>query len=225
VKIVLTRESGSNGSLRSLTPPSAIVHEVPLTRTQYRALDDVEADLESLRAYRLFWSLVVTSARSGDYVEAALRAARRGASVFSVGAATTRMLASHDIAVHSQADSRSLDLAPLIRRGPVLLLGAATMRDELTLALLERGLVVEHVACYETVAMDLTTAQRETLAGADVVFIGAPSSWQVARGFVSPRAWVVVPGTATAEVVRASHERVIEGWDPSTRDALATLLA
>jgi uroporphyrinogen-III synthase len=223
VKIVLTRESGYNGELRNFTPPSAIVHEVPLTTTKYRARGDVEAELEASEYFRAFWSLVVTSARSGDYVESAMRALRRGAAVFSVGRATTRLLVSHDIVVSAQSETTALDLAPLVRRGPVLELGAAQSRDELRRALEARGLVVEHVSCYETVAMELSTSQRETLAHADVVFIGAPSAWEVAKDFVPRTAWVVVPGPTTGDAVREVHSRVLEGWDPSIRDALATL--
>jgi len=223
VKIVLTRESGLNGALRTFTPPSAIVHEVPLTRTMYRALADVEAELESSEYFRVFRSLVVTSARSGDYVESAMRALRKGAAVFSVGRATTRLLVSHDIVVTGESESSALDLAAFVRRGPVLQLGAVAVRDELSHALQERGLVVQHVACYETVAMELTSQQRETLANADVVFIGAPSAWEVAKDYVSPGAWVVVPGSTTGDAVRASHDQVLEGWEPAIRDVLATL--
>ena len=120
MKIVLTRESGFNGALRTFTPPSAIVHEVPLTRTMYRALPDVEAELESSEYFRVFRSLVVTSARSGDYVESAMRALRKGAAVFSVGRTTTRLLVSHDIVVTGESESSALDLAAFVRRGPVL---------------------------------------------------------------------------------------------------------
>lgn len=223
MKIVLTRESGYNGVLRTFTPPSAIVNEVPLTRTMYRALSDVEAELEASEHFRAFWSLVVTSARSGDYVESAMRALRKGAAVFSVGRATTRLLVSHDIVVSAESESTALELAPLVRRGPVLELGALVARDELSLALRDRGLVVQHVACYETVAMELSSIQREILANADVVFIGAPSAWDVARDYVSQAAWVVVPGPTTSDAVRASHDQVLEGWEPAIRDVLATL--
>jgi uroporphyrinogen-III synthase len=223
VKIVLTRESGYNGSLRTFTPPSAMTYEVPLTRTMYRSLVDVEAELEACEQFRSFWSLVVTSPRSGDYVESAMRALRRGAAVFSVGRATTRLLVSHDIVVTGESESTALDLAAFVRRGPVLLLGAVAMREELSRALEERGLVVVTVACYETVAMELTTHQRETLAGADVVFIGAPSAWDVAKDYVSRAAWVIVPGPTTGDAVRASHPQVLEGWEPAIRDVLETL--
>ena len=52
MKIVLTRESGYNGSLRTFTPPSAMTYEVPLTRTMYRSLVDVEAELEACEQFR-----------------------------------------------------------------------------------------------------------------------------------------------------------------------------
>lgn len=223
MKVVFTRESGHNGALRSFTPPSAIIDEVPLTQTLYRPLTEVAEELQAGEYYRTFWSLVVTSPRSGDYVEEAMRAVRKGAAVFSVGRATTRLLVSHDIAVTGESESTSLDLAPLVRRGPVLLLGAVSMREELGRALEERGLVVVRVACYETAPMSLTTMQRETLASADVVFIGAPSAWDVAKDYVSRAAWVVVPGPTTGEAVRVNHHQVLEGWEPAMSDVLATL--
>jgi hypothetical protein len=71
--------------------------------------------------------------------------------------------------------------------------------------------------------MELTSQQRETLANADVVFIGAPSAWEVAKDYVSRGAWVVVPGSTTGDAVRASHDQVLEGWEPAIRDVLATL--
>lgn len=223
VNIVLTREDGFNGTLRALTPSSAIVREVPLTRTLYRALTDVQAELENSGHYQSFWSLVVTSPRSADYFDTAIRACQRGVSIFSVGPATTRALASHDIAVTGEADATAGDLATLIRRGPVLEVGARTMRDELPAALEGRGIIVVRVACYETVPVELTSAQRDVLANADVVFIGAPSTWGVAQGIVSSEAWVVVPGPTTGDVVRQTHGRVLEGWEPTLRDVLSGL--
>ncbi len=166
---------------------------------------------------------MVTSTRSGDYVEIAMRALKSGASVFSVGRSTTRLLVSHGITVTGEANSTSAELAEFIHRGPVLLLGAEVMRDELPRALMERGLTVTKISCYETVAAELNDLQREALMLADVVFVGAPSAWSVARDVVPASAWVVVPGTTTGEFVRADHERVLEGWDTSTLEALATL--
>lgn len=223
MNIVLTRESGFNGGLRPFTPRSAIVHEVPLTRTLYRPRADVQADLEDSGHYQSFWSLVVTSPRSADYLETAIHACQRDVAVFSVGRATTRVITSHDIAVAAEAEATAAQLAELIRRGPVLQLGARAMRDELPEALEKRGIIVVHVACYETVPAELTSAQREVLANADVVFIGAPSTWGVARDYVARDAWVVVPGPTTGEVVRQTHERVLEGWGPSLANVLESL--
>ncbi len=223
MNIVLTRERGFNGSLRPFTPPSAIVHEVPLTKTLYRARTQVQQDLEDSGHYQSFWSLVVTSPRSADYLETAIHACQRDVSVFSVGRATTRAIASHDIAVAGEAETTAGELAALIRRGPVLQLGARAMRDELPRALEERGVIVVRVACYETVPADLANAQQELLASADVVFIGAPSTWGVAQSFVARDAWVVVPGPTTGNVVRQTHDRVIEGWEPALVDVLQSL--
>ena len=223
VNIVLTRESGMNGELRAFTPPSALVREVPLTRTEYRRLSDVKGQLEASGHYGLFASLVVTSARSGDYVETAMQSLKRGASVFSVGRATTRLLLGRGVTVTGEAASTSRDLADFIHRGPVVLLGAAQMRHELPDALRERELEVVHVACYETVPVELSDFDKEALLSAHVVFIGAPSAWLVARDYVTASAWVVVPGATTRDVVRCNHQQVLEGWEPAMRDVLASL--
>ena len=212
-----------NGELRGFTPPSALVKEVPLTRTEYRRLGDVKGQLEASGHYGTFASLVVTSTRSGDYVETAMQSLKRGAAVFSVGRATTRLLLGRGITVTGEAASTSKDLADFIRRGPVLVLGAALMRSELPDALRERELEVVHVTCYETVPVELSDFAKEAILSADVVFIGAPSAWLVARDFVAASAWVVVPGTTTGDVVRSDHEQVLEGWEPSIREVLSSL--
>ncbi len=71
--------------------------------------------------------------------------------------------------------------------------------------------------------MKLDPAEIESLRDADVVFIGAPSAWAVAREFVRTAAWVVVPGASTGAVVRDDHPRVLEGWGPDLRTRLAEL--
>ncbi len=106
---------------------------------------------------------------------------------------------------------------------PVLALGAHDMRDDLVDVLRERGLVVSVVACYETVALVPSESQRDDLRVADVVFVGAPSAWAVAREFVDARAWIVVPGASTGAIVADEHERVIEGWGPHLRQRLASI--
>jgi uroporphyrinogen-III synthase len=92
------------------------------------------------------------------------------------------------------------------------------MRDELATALRDVDVVV--VACYETQRVTLDDAGRAALAAADAVLVGAPSAWSVLRDDVAASAWVVVPGPTTAEVVRATHPRVLEGWGPSLRERL-----
>jgi len=58
---------------------------------------------------------------------------------------------------------------------------------------------------------------------ADVLFIGAPSAWAVARDFVANDTWVVIPGASTGAVVREDHRRVIDGWGPHLATRLADL--
>jgi uroporphyrinogen-III synthase len=94
------------------------------------------------------------------------------------------------------------------------------MREELGRALETRGFVVDKVACYRTRAVTLTSDETATLASADVVFIGAPSTWSVAGAHVATTATVVVPGETTAQVVRRTHPHVLVGWNAA---ALANL--
>jgi uroporphyrinogen-III synthase len=221
LNVVLTREAGRNDSLEEWLPQDATFTEVPLTRTNYYEVSRVAEALERIDSRGRYCSLVVTSERSHSYAALALAASAPDADVFSVGPATTAALESEGLTVHHQGDGGSLTLVPQVRRGPVLVLGAQDMRDDLANALRERDLEVSVVACYETVALVPSDAAQALLRAADVVFIGAPSAWAVARSFVSARAWIVVPGASTGGVVAAEHERVMEGWGPHLRERLA----
>ena len=223
MNVVLTREAGKNDPLLAWLPPEATVTEVPLTTTTYLDLDAVRAALDESPGHGKYQSLVVTSERSADYVEIALRASAPDVEIFSVGPTTTTALESRHVKVFAQGDGSADSLAPRIARGPVLLLGATSMREELGAALRARGLEVVAIACYETVGMPLDQSDQETLRHADVLFIGAPSAWAVARENVGPDTWVVVPGASTGAVVRVEHPRVIEGWGPHLRTRLAEL--
>ena len=220
MKVVLTRESGKNHSLVEWFPEGASVAEVPLTRTRYYVAQEVKASLERSDAYGAFHSLVVTSERSAPYVHDAVTASAPDVEIFSVGPVTTASLEGSGFTIRRQGDGGSISLAAHIRRGPVLLLGASEMRRDLADDLRERGLDVTMVSCYETVAVELTDVERALLRDADVVFIGAPSAWDVAREHVDARAWIVVPGATTGAVVAAEHERVLEGWGPHLRERL-----
>jgi hypothetical protein len=79
------------------------------------------------------------------------------------------------------------------------------------------------IACYETNGVALSANDVQVLRDADVLFIGAPSAWALAREHVSDGAWVVVPGATTGAAVRADHPRVIEGWGPHLSTQLAEL--
>jgi uroporphyrinogen-III synthase len=223
MNIVLTRERGRNESLASWMPSDATVFEVPLTTTRFYDEAPVAGEMNSSPDYGSFRSLVVTSARSVPYVSLALGALATGAEVFSVGPVTTRSLVERGVSVTAQAAGVAAELASEISRGPVLVLGAKSMRDDLTVLLRARGLVVVVVACYETVATPPDDEGERTLREAHIVVIGAPSAWAVAAPFVGPEAWVVVPGATTSAVVRERHERVLEGWGPSLADRLTTL--
>lgn len=223
MKIVLTRESGRNAELRGWLPGDAQVDEVPLTTTHYYEEAAVERELRAQRDYGSFAALVVTSARSERCLGLAIDALGPGAAIFSVGAATTRALVRAGVSVRREARSGAGELASSINRGPVLLIGAATMRDELPDALAARGIAVHRVTCYETRPVVLDDEQARTVAAADVLVIGAPSAWAVACELVAPATWVVVPGATTAREVRAEHERVLEAWGPELATALVAL--
>jgi uroporphyrinogen-III synthase len=223
LKVLLTREAGKNASLVDWLPENASWSEVPLTRTNYYEPQQVIDALEAIDARAPFASLVVTSERSQSYVVLALASSNSEVSVFSVGPATTAALEGQGVTVQFEGDGGSLTLAPHIVRGPVLVLGARDMRDDLVSTLRERSLDVSTVACYETVALAPTESEQGLLRAADVVFIGAPSAWSVAREFVNGHAWIVVPGALTGAVVAAEHERVIEGWGPHLRQRLANI--
>jgi uroporphyrinogen-III synthase len=225
VNVVLTREAGKNDELLAWLPPEATVSEVPLTTTLYFDPDDVAASLERSRANGTYRTLVVTSARSAAYVELALSVTTPDVEVYCVGPTTSSAVVARGLSVHVLGEGSAIEFAPQIARGPVLLLGAALMRDELATALRAKGLVVVNVACYETVGLTLDASDIETLRGADVLFIGAPSAWMVARQHVGSATWVVVPGTSTGAVVRDDHPRVIEGWGPELLAQLETLSA
>lgn len=223
MNIVLTRETGHNETLRTLVPLDADVVEVPLTSTRYFSVEHVESELHSSPEFGKFATLVVTSPRAREYLGAAAEALAPSAQVFSVGRATTRALVSEGMTVTGESSGSALQLSDVIERGPVLLLGAGVMRDELPEALHKRGLRIDRVACYETVPVELDDVAKARLREADAIFVGAPSAWRVAQEFIDPLTWVIVPGLTTGAEVRSTHERVIEGWEPSLRDILATL--
>lgn len=223
MRVVLTRERGLNDVLVEWLPADAIVSEVPLTTTRYFDGDEVQRALRASEFFGAYQVLVVTSARTALYVALARVALRDGGSVVSVGTATARALEGDDVVVDVVGERGAEDLAPQIGEGPVLVLGAALMRPELATALQARGIAVTTLACYETVPAALSDDDMKKLREGDIVFIGAPSAWLVAKAFVSADSWVVVPGATTATVVRKDHARVIEGWGPSLREHLRAL--
>jgi uroporphyrinogen-III synthase len=143
----------------------------------------------------------------------------------SVGPSTSAELASHGVHVHIQGDGSAASLAHDIIQSPVLIIGAKTMREELAEALRAKGLEVVTIPCYETVALTLSSSDIATLHEADVLFVGAPSAWAVARSHVRDETWVVVPGATTGDAVRVDHTQVIEGWGPESRSRLAEMTA
>jgi uroporphyrinogen-III synthase len=223
VRVVLTRELGKNDEARTWFPGGVDIVEVPLTTTSYFPIDEVLRQLQSSPDYGSFTVMVVTSARTADYVHAALASMVEGADLLTVGQTTTRALRERGITVSAEATTSAVELEGVITRGPVLVVGAVVMQEELTDGLRSRGISVTKVACYETLPVELDETQISLLRAADVVLIGAPSAWSIARDHVNEKAWVVVPGGTTKRVVAPDHPRVIEGWGPSLSDIVPHL--
>ena len=223
MRVVVTRERGHNRELVSWVPEDASISEVPLTTTRYLDSHEVRDTLHASRNFGRFRALVVTSARSALYVALAREALAPGGTVLSVGTATARALENEDVDVDVVGDTGVVDLDVEIAEGPVLLLGAAAMREELATTLANRDVVVEKLTCYETIPAVLTPEEEIELREADVVFIGAPSAWLVARSYLDARTWIVVPGSTTASAVGRHYERVIVGWGPALKGQLLAL--
>ncbi len=223
MNVVVTRERGHNDELTAWLPTGTSVREVPLTTTRFYESDEVMNILRESHYFGQFRYLIVTSARSALYASLAREALGLHGAVLVVGTATAHALEDENIDVGLIGDGGAASLAPSIDGGPVLLLGAVGMRDELERALLARGLIVERLPCYETLTADLSGADQAALRDADAVFIGAPSAWSVAQDFVSERALVVVPGSTTADVVGRTHANVFQGWGPQVREVLRSL--
>jgi uroporphyrinogen-III synthase len=225
VLVVLTRERGHNEAVRAWLPEGAEVIEVPLTTTRYFDVEDVRSTLVANDHFGKFQALVVTSSRSAAYLALATTALHEGGIVLSVGPATAEAMSAHapGVVVTMVGRDGALTLSPAIIEGPVLLLGATSTRDELPAALRAKGLDVTELACYETRPAALRGEDEQVIGRADVIFIAAPSAWSVASPLVTNPTWVVVPGSTTATAVRATHERVIEGWGPELRGLLSAL--
>ncbi len=223
MNVVVTRERGHNDELTAWLPSGTSVREVPLTTTRFYDADEVMNVLRESHYFGQFRYLIVTSARSALYASLAREALGIRGAVLVVGTATARALEDESIDVGLIGEGGAAALAPAIDEGPVLLLGAVGMRDELERELLARGLTVERLPCYETLSADLSGADQAALREADVVFIGAPSAWAVAQDFVSERTLVVVPGSTTATAVGRTHANIVEGWGPQLREVLGSL--
>jgi uroporphyrinogen-III synthase len=223
VLAVLTREAGYNAELRQWIGDAADVVEAPLTRTSYRDVEEVACDIDATGRAGAFAALVVTSVRARPYVAASVARLSEGARVYAVGPSTARMLQEEGVAATGGAPGRAADLAPLIAEGPVLYVGARERREELGAALEHKGVTFVPVVAYDTVAAEVDDGVAWLLARADVVVIGAPSAWNVARTYVSSSSWVVVPGATTAAAVKRDHAKVIEAWGAELGAVVASL--
>ncbi|MGC8509643.1 MAG: uroporphyrinogen-III synthase [Acidimicrobiales bacterium] len=223
VRVVVTREAGRADALRSWLPVDAEVVEVPLTVTHYVEPDVLVRTARDLPHAGAYAVLAVTSARGADAAALVRPVVAFDSVVASVGPATSAALRARGLVVNVEGTGGAAELADVIERGPVLVIAARDGREELTQRLAQRRLAVARLACYETRPREPDATGVAALARADVVLVGAPSAWAVARAYVGESAWVVVPGATTARAVAADHARVLEGWDPSLRERLATV--
>jgi uroporphyrinogen-III synthase len=223
MKVILTREAGMNEELRKWMPKRVTVVEVPLTTTSYRDEQSFNDELKDLESCCNYVALVVTSARSAKYVSSAVAKCINDVKIFSVGSSTSRAISKSGNEVHTEASAMSLELANHITAGPVLIIGAKEMRHELSDELSKRNITADRVWCYETVGAALDQEQQDELASADVVIIGAPSAWKVARDLVREDAWVIASGEITASEIRDDHNRVKIGWGKSLTPMLEIL--
>ena len=209
--VALTRERGRNDALARLVASRAETVEVPLTRTEYRDVAQVAADALALDGAP-FRALVVTSSRALAYLDAVSPVLDAAAAIYSVGPATSAGLGAAGRAVRYQSSGTALDLAPHLEEESVLILGARGGREELRDVLVAQGRRCELLGCYETLEVDLDEEDRALLGRCVAVFIGAPSAWRAAREWLREDVWVIVPGTTTAEAVRADGRRAVVGW-------------
>ncbi len=222
MRVVVTREAGRGDAVRSWLPDGAEVVDVPLTETRYEEPAALERAARALPHAGAYAVLAVTSARGAQAALVVRPIAAPDSVVASIGPATSAALRAGGLEVTVQGSGGAADLADAIEFGPVLVVAARGAREELIEQLSQRHLEVAHLTCYETRPREPDARGAEALSRADVIFIGAPSTWTVARGYVSESAWVVVPGATTARAVAADHVRVLEGWDPSLRERLVT---
>jgi uroporphyrinogen-III synthase len=206
MRVALTREDGKNNSLLWLVPEGAETIEVPLTQTRYFSPSEVDAQLDRIHESK---TIAISSARAAQFIAPVIE--KFGdLPIYCVGESTAGAL--HEVGASARwvGSGGARELAQQIPEGPVLFVGAKDAREELGVELSQRGIELQMVACYETIPVELSARSIEWLRGADVIFIGAPSAWAVARPFVRRETLIVTSGTTTGSMVRETHDTVIE---------------
>ena len=218
VRVVVVRERGRHEEVATwLEEPFA---SVAATRTVERSDDDVRRDLIPAAA-GASW-IVVTSSRSVVVLTRVRDVVGPATRVAAVGESTARALDAAGWRVDLVGEGGALSLADGVA-SPVLLVGAAHPRTELDDELTRRGVEVRRGVLYSTESVSLDARDRRLLGDADVIVLGAPSSWRVVAPFVREEAVVVVPGETTRSEVALDHERVVVGWGenwPSARELI-----
>ena len=219
MRVVLTREAGKNESLHWMIPAVAEISEVPLTQTVYFSIPAFEAALVDIHDSK---AIAISSARAARFVTPALE--KLGdLPLYCVGESTAAALRECGISPRWVGAGGATELARAIPEGLVLFIGAKASREELGVEFFKRGIELQLAACYETIPAELSMNSQAVLAGAEVIFIGAPSAWAVARSFVRKECLVVTSGATTGAIVRETHDYTIDGWGEESKNLLAEM--
>jgi len=221
--VAVTRARAQASALAArLRGLGASVVEAPAIRTQSLAVE-----LPPLNRYDL---LCVTSPNGASELFRHLRDARElaGIKVAAMGPGTARALREHgveaDIVPERAVAEGLVDALADVPVERALIARAAEGRDVLIDALRERGVEVDVVALYETVAEPLENA--EAVAAADYLLFTSGSSvrfYAEAGGSLSgPR--LVSIGPATSDVLREHGAEPDLEADPHTPDGLVAAL-
>jgi len=174
--------------------------------------------------------LVVTSANGARAVGAAAAAAP-AVRLAAVGAATARVLEglagrAVDLVARDQRAAGLLAELPDVA-GSVLVAQADRASGEVVAGLRDRGVDVEAVTAYRTVARAPSAGELEWLRTADAIVLASPSAAESLRAATSidPATRLVAIGPTTAAAVRAFGLPVTTSASPSLGDIAAAVAA
>ena len=181
------------------------VSSIAVTTTHYRELDDVAGELDG-RSYR---TVVLTSRRAARYLP--LVATLPDATLACVGPTTRDAVRWEGRSIVADP-TNAATLSQLVSDEPLVWLAGSPHREDFIAGVTARGLSCDVVEVYQTVPSDLTHAQRQLIAQADMVLCAAPSAWSAVSAWVSPTGRVVAL-RASSVPPEVENRQVVEGWD------------